>query len=88
MKTLIKTLAVAAAVALALKTRVIFIKHKDEPEPIIPTTPKPIWPQWSELTQDQKEEICRAMDDLLAGESDFSTALYIIERIFKENQNG
>ena len=88
MKTLIKTLAVAAGIALALKTRVIVIKRKDDPEPISPTTPKLSWPQWSELTQDQKEEICRAMDDLLAGESDFSTALCIIERTFKENQNG
>lgn len=88
MKTLIKTLAVATGIAIALKTRVTIVKHKDEPEPTSSTTHKLSWPQWSELTQDQKEEICSAMDDLLAGESDFSTALYVIERIFKENQNG
>ena len=88
MKTLIKTLAVAAGIAIALKTQAIVIKRKDDPEPIKTTMPKPSWPQWSELTKSQKEEIGRVMDDLLAGESNFADAAYIIEQIFKENKNG
>lgn len=95
MKTLIKTLAVAAAVALALKTRVIVIKRKDEPEPTVFKPYKPQdrpedLPRWSELTEEERERFCHALDKALAGSADIYAPLQTIRNILQErkNQNG
>lgn len=95
MKTLIKTLAVAAAVALALKTRVIFIKHKDEPEPTVLAPYKPQdrpedLPRWSELTEEERERFRHALDKAIAGSADIYAPLRTLRNIQNErkNQNG
>lgn len=95
MKTLIKTLAVAAAVALALKTRVIVIKRKDEPEPTVFKPVKPHeraedLPRWSELTEEERERFRHALDKVITGGTDIYAPLRILRTIQKErkNQNG
>lgn len=95
MKTLIKTLAVAAGIALALKTRVIVIKHKDDPEPTILTPYKPQdrpedLPRWSELTEEERERFRNALDKAIAGSADIYAPLQTIRTILQErkNQNG
>lgn len=95
MKTLIKTLAVAAGIALALKTRVIVIKRKDEPEPTVLAPYKPQerpedLPRWSELTEEERERFRHALDEALAGRTDIYAPLQTIRTIQQErkNQNG
>lgn len=93
MKTLIKKLAVAAAVALALKTRVI--KRKDDPEPTVFKPVKPHertedLPRWSELTEEERELFRHALDKALAGSADIYAPIQVLRNIQKErkNQNG
>lgn len=95
MKTLIKTLAVAAAVALALKNRVIVIKHKDDPEPTVFKPYKPQdrpedLPRWSELTEEERERFRHALDKAIAGSTDIYVPLRVLRTIQQErkNQNG
>lgn len=95
MKTLIKTLAVAAGIALALKTRVIVIKRKDEPEPTVFKPVKPHersedLPRWSELTEEERERFRHALDKAIAGSADIDAPIQVIRNIQKErkNQNG
>ena len=94
MKTLIKTLAVAAGIALALKTRVIVIKRKDEPEPTVLAPYKPQerpedLPRWSELTE-ERERFRHALNKVLTGGADIYAPLRVLRNIQKErkNQNG
>lgn len=95
MKTLIKTLAVAAAVAFALKNRVIVIKRKDEPEPTVFKPYKPQdrpedLPRWSELTEEERARFRHALDKAIAGSADIYAPLRILRTIQQErkNQNG
>lgn len=95
MKTLIKTLAVAAGIALALKTRVIVIKRKDEPEPTVLAPYKPQdrpedLPRWSELTEEERERFRHALDKVITGGTDIYAPLRVLRNIQKErkNQNG
>ena len=94
MKTLIKTLAVAAGIALALKTRVI-IKRKDEPEPTVFKPYKPQdrpedLPRWSELTEEERERFRHALDKAITGSTDIYAPLRTLRNIQQErkNQNG
>lgn len=95
MKTLIKTLAVAAGIALALKTRTIVIKRKDDPESIVLTRYKPQertedLPRWKELTEEERERFSRALDKVITGGTDIYAPLRVLRNIQKErkNQNG
>ena len=95
MKTLIKTLAVAAGIALALKTRVIVIKHKDEPEPTVFKPVKPHersedLPRWSELTEEERERFRHALDKAITGSADIYAPIQVLRTIQQErkNQNG
>ena len=95
MKTLIKTLAVAAGIALALKTRVIVIKRKDEPEPTILAPYKPQerpedLPKWKELTEEEQERFSHALNKVITGGTDIYAPLRVLRNIQKErkNQNG
>ena len=95
MKTLIKTLAVAAGIAIALKTRGIVIKRKDDPEPTVFKPVKPHersedLPRWSELTEEERERFSRALDKAIAGSADIYAPLQTIRTILQErkNQNG
>nr|DAS88063.1 MAG TPA: hypothetical protein [Caudoviricetes sp.] len=95
MKTLIKTLAVAAGIALALKTRVIVIKRKDDPEPTVFKPVKPHersedLPRWSELTEEEQERFSHALDKVITGGTDIYAPLRVLRNIQKErkNQNG
>ena len=92
MKTLIKTLAVAAGIALALKTRVIVIKRKDDPEPTILAPYKPQerpedLPRWSELTEEERERLRRSSDLAIAGSTDIYAPLRVLRNIQKERKN-
>nr|DAX88918.1 MAG TPA: hypothetical protein [Caudoviricetes sp.] len=95
MKTLIKTLAVAAGIALALKTRGIVIKRKDEPEPTVFKPVKPHersedLPRWSELTEEERERFRYALDKVITGGTDIYAPLRTLRNIQQErkNQNG
>ena len=95
MKTLIKALAVAAGIALVLKTRVIVIKRKDDPEPTVLAPYKPQerpedLPRWSELTEEERERFRHALDKALAGSADIYAPLRVLRTIQNErkNQNG
>lgn len=95
MKTLIKTLAVAAGIALALKTRVIVIKRKDDPEPTVFKPYKPQdrpedLPRWSELTEEERERFRHALDKAITGGTDIYAPLRTLRDIQQErkNQNG
>lgn len=95
MKTLIKALAVAAGIALALKTRVIVIKRKDDPEPTVLAPYKPQerpedLPRWSELTEEERERFRHALDKAIAGSADIDAPIQVIRTIQQErkNQNG
>ena len=95
MKTLIKTLDVAAGIALALKTQVIVIKRKDDPEPTVLAPYKPQdrpedLPRWSELTEEERERFRHALDKVITGGTDIYAPLRILRNIQKErkNQNG
>lgn len=95
MKILIKTLAVAAGIAIALKTRVIVIKRKDDPEPTILAPYKPQersedLPRWSELTEEERERFRHALDKAIAGSTDIYAPLRTLRNIQQErkNQNG
>ena len=95
MKTLIKTLAVAAGIALALKTRVIVIKRKDDPDPTILAPYKPQdrpedLPRWSELTEEERERFRYALDKAITGGTDIYAPLRTLRNIQNErkNQNG
>nr|DAM44580.1 MAG TPA: Protein of unknown function (DUF1722) [Caudoviricetes sp.] len=95
MKTLIKTLAVAAGIALALKNRVIVIKRKDEPEPTVFKPYKPQdrpedLPRWSELTEEERARFRHALDKAIAGSADIDAPLRVLRNIQNErkNQNG
>lgn len=95
MKTLIKTLALAAAVVLALKTRVIVTKRKDDTEPTILAPYKPQersedLPRWSELTEEERERFRHALDKAIAGSADIYAPLRVLRTIQQErkNQNG
>lgn len=92
MKTLIKTLAVAAVIALALKTQVIVIKRKDEPEPTVLEPYKPQersedLPRWSELTEEERERFRHALDKTIAGSADIYAPLRVLRNIQKERKN-
>lgn len=92
MKTLIKTLAVAAGIALALKTRVIVIKRKDEPEPTVLAPYKPQeqsedLPKWKELTEEERERFRHALDKAIAGSADIYAPLRVLRNIQKERKN-
>jgi hypothetical protein len=94
-KTLIKTLAVAAGIALALKNRVIVIKRKDEPEPTVFKPYKPQdrpedLPRWSELTEEERARFRHALDKAIAGSADIDAPLRVLRNIQNErkNQNG
>jgi hypothetical protein len=91
-KTLIKTLAVAAGIALALKTRVIVIKRKDDPEPTILAPYKPQerpedLPRWSELTEEERERFRHALDKAITGGTDIYAPLRVLRNIQKERKN-
>lgn len=95
MKTLIKTLAVAAGIALALKTRVIVIKRKDDPEPTVLAPYKPQersedLPRWSELTEEERERFSHALNKVITGGTDTYAPLRVLRTIQQErkNQNG
>lgn len=95
MKTLIKTLAVAAGIALALKTLVIVVKRKDEPEPIVFKPYKPQersedLPKWKELTEEEQERFSHALNKVITGGTDIYAPLRVLRNIQKErkNQNG
>ena len=95
MKTLIKTLAVAAGIALALKTQVIVIKRKDDPEPTVLAPYKPQersedLPRWKELTEEERERFSRAVNKVITGGTDVYAPLRVLRNIQKErkNQNG
>ena len=95
MKTLIKTLAVVAGIALALKTRGIVIKRKDDPEPTILAPYKPQdrpedLPRWSELTEEERERFRHALDKAITGGTDIYAPLRTLRNIQQErkNQNG
>lgn len=92
MKTLIKTLAVAAGIALALKTRVIVIKRKDEPEPTILAPYKPQerpedLPRWKELTKEERERFRHALNKVITGDTDIYAPLRVLRNIQKERKN-
>lgn len=92
MKTLIKTLAVAAGIALALKTRVIVINRKDDPEPTILAPYKPQerpedLPRWSELTEEERERFRHALDKVITGGTDIYAPLRVLRNIQKERKN-
>ena len=92
MKTLIKTLAVAAGIALALKTRVIVIKRKDDPEPTVLEPYKPQerpedLPKWKELTEEEQERFRHALDKAIAGSADIYAPLRILRTIQQERKN-
>ncbi len=92
MKTLIKTLAVAAGIALAMKTRVIVIKRKDEPEPTILAPYKPQdrpedLPRWSELTEEERKRFSHALDKAIAGSADIYAPFRVLRNIQKERKN-
>lgn len=92
MKTLIKTLSVAAGIAIALKTRVIVIKRKDDPEPTILEPYKPQdrsedLPRWSELTEEERERFRHALDKAIAGSADIYAPLRVLRNIQKERKN-
>lgn len=90
MKTLIKTLSVAACVALALKTRVIVIKRKDDPEPTVLAPYKPQsedLPRWNELTKEEQERFSRALNKVITGGTDIYAPLRVLRNIQKERKN-
>lgn len=95
MKTLIKTLAVTAGIAIALKTRVIIIKRKDEPEPTVfkPVNPherSEDLPRWNELTEEEQKRFSRSLNKVITGGTDIYAPLRVLRNIQKErkNQNG
>lgn len=92
MKTLIKTLAVAADIALALKTRVIVIKRKDDPEPTILAQHKQQersedLPKWKELTEEERERFRHALNKVITGGTDIYAPLRVLRNIQKERKN-
>lgn len=92
MKTLIKTLAVAAGIALALTTRVIVIKRKDDPEPTVlaPYTPQERsedLPRWNELTEEERERFSRAVNKVITGGIDIYAPLRVLRTIQQERKN-
>lgn len=92
MKTLIKTLAVAAGIAIALKTRVIVIKRKDDPEPTVLAPYKPQdrpedLPRWKELTEEERERFRHALNKVITGSTDIYAPLRVLRNIQKERKN-
>ena len=92
MKTLIKTLAVAAGIALALKTRTIVIKRKDDPEPTVLAPYKPQeqsedLPKWKELTEEEQKRFSHALNKVITGGTDIYAPLRVLRNIQKERKN-